>query len=169
MGRGGDSPAPLDMARVYGEYRAAVTDLLTAAAAEGDLRPGVGPGHATAVVRPPGGPDPNEQNELPLTAPGPGEVRGARPPPPGNPGDNNTPPWVYILFPPPPGATRPPPGGQHLCDRTSVYIADDRTLPASGRGGRHGRICAMVVTGGIGEMRYRRGDWIRRIIVAVHR
>ncbi|MBF6229942.1 TetR/AcrR family transcriptional regulator [Nocardia farcinica] len=50
VGRGGDSAAPLDMARVYGEYRAAVTDLLTAAAAEGDLRPGVGPGHATAVV-----------------------------------------------------------------------------------------------------------------------
>lgn len=41
---------PLDLSAVYGEYRSAIADLLTEAAAEGTLRAGIGPEHAAVVV-----------------------------------------------------------------------------------------------------------------------
>lgn len=49
VGRG-DEGLPLDMARVYQEYRAAITGLLREAEAEGTVRAGVDEAHATVVV-----------------------------------------------------------------------------------------------------------------------
>lgn len=49
-GRHRGADAPLDMARVYREYRDVVGALLREAAGEGDLRPGVGEPEATVVV-----------------------------------------------------------------------------------------------------------------------
>ncbi|MFC4373186.1 TetR/AcrR family transcriptional regulator [Nocardia halotolerans] len=41
---------PLDLAAVYAGYRAAIGDLLREAGAEGELRPGIGAGHAAVIV-----------------------------------------------------------------------------------------------------------------------
>ncbi|WP_017541611.1 TetR/AcrR family transcriptional regulator [Nocardiopsis halophila] len=47
---GGTAPPTLDMAKVYGEYRRVIADLLRQAAAEGDARPGAGEAEAAVVV-----------------------------------------------------------------------------------------------------------------------
>ncbi|MFE1594779.1 TetR/AcrR family transcriptional regulator [Nocardia sp. NPDC058705] len=41
---------PIDMAAVYAEYRAAVAELLREAGADGQLRAGIGEGHAAVIV-----------------------------------------------------------------------------------------------------------------------
>ncbi|MEV0245904.1 TetR/AcrR family transcriptional regulator [Nocardia sp. NPDC050712] len=44
------SNPPIDMAAVYREYRGAVADLLSEAECAGELRPGIGAGHAVVIV-----------------------------------------------------------------------------------------------------------------------
>ncbi|MEV6275773.1 TetR/AcrR family transcriptional regulator [Nocardia sp. NPDC051832] len=44
------SNPPIDMAGMYREYRGAIADLLTEAAADGALRPGIGAPHAAVIV-----------------------------------------------------------------------------------------------------------------------
>ncbi|MGY0498027.1 TetR/AcrR family transcriptional regulator [Nocardia sp. FBN12] len=41
---------PIDMGAVYAEYRAAIADLLREAGTDGQLRAGIGPGHAAVIV-----------------------------------------------------------------------------------------------------------------------
>lgn len=50
MGRGAEEGLPLNMAAVYAEYRATITDLLREGIAVGAVRAGVGEAHATVVV-----------------------------------------------------------------------------------------------------------------------